>query len=355
MTPFMSCGAKMPVYALFGAAFFGRTAGTMVFMIYLSGIALGVVTGLLLKHTLFQGEPSHFIMELPPYHLPRLRHILLHTWSRLKIFLLRAGKVIVPMIMILGFLNAIGRDGKIGNEDTEHSLLSVVGKAIAPVFEPMGVARENWPASVALCTGLFAKEAVVGTLNSLYGQMATEVGSSVTTDKVGSSVPRDREDIAEDTAEKEAPRFWHGIGEAFATIPKNLSGVLADFADPLHLGTISGDEEAVAKELDADASLFGALRASFGDSPRRAFAYLLFILLYVPCMAAMGAVFRELGKGYGTLMAVYLTVLGWSVATLYYQISMGHQPLWIAAPVILLCAMFASFWLMGRNRNLQTP
>jgi len=171
MTPFMSCGAKMPVYSLFGAAFFGERAGQMVFWIYLSGITLAILTGLLLKATLFQGEPSHFIMELPPYHLPRMKHILLHTWDRLKVFLFRAGKVIVPMVLLLGFLNSVGRDGSFGNADSKNSLLCLAGMAITPVFAPMGVEPENWPASVSIFTGLFAKEAVVGTLNSLYGQM----------------------------------------------------------------------------------------------------------------------------------------------------------------------------------------
>ena len=81
MTPFMSCGAKLPIWVLFAAAFFPQNPGKLVFFIYLTGILLGVVTGLILKHTLFQGEPTHFIMELPPYHLPRARHIFLHTWE----------------------------------------------------------------------------------------------------------------------------------------------------------------------------------------------------------------------------------------------------------------------------------
>lgn len=359
MTPFMSCGAKMPVYALFGAAFFGKEAGMMVFMIYLSGIVLAVATGLLLKQTLFQGEPSHFIMELPPYHLPRFKHIMLHTWSRLKIFLGRAGKVIIPMIMLLGFLNAIDTSGRLGNEDSENSVLSVVGKAISPVFEPMGVEKENWPASVALFTGLFAKEAVVGTLNSLYGQMAAANGGNGNTPATGDEETEpaaeagEEADGEEEEEEEEGFDFAGGIKEAFATIPENLAGVFGGLLDPLGLGMVSDDEEAVAEELEADSSLFANLRHSFSKGPHQAFAYLLFILLYVPCIAALGAAFRELGKGYGTLLAVYLTVLGWCVATLYYQITLGHHALWITVPVALLGAMFGSFWAMGRKHKID--
>ena len=336
MVPFMSCGAKLPVYVVFGAAFFSEHPGRMVFGIYMSGIALAVLTGLLMKSTLFQGEPSHFIMELPPYHLPRLKHILLHTWDRLKVFLFRAGQVIVPMVLLLGFLNSVGRDGTFGNEDSKNSLLCTVGTAITPVFEPMGVEKGNWPAAVAIFTGLFAKEAVVGTLTSLYGQMGGEDG-------VGAA--EDEEDAVYS--------LWGGLAEAFGTIPENLGGVLGGLADPLGLASVSGDEAAVAEELESDVSVFKNMRERFPKGPHQAFAYLLFILLYVPCIAAMGAAFRELGRFYGVLLTVYLTVLGWCVATLYYQITVGHETLWIMTPCALLAAMFGGFWMMGRVHKIQ--
>ena len=341
MVPFMSCGAKLPVYVVFGAAFFSAHPGRMVFWIYVSGIVLAVLTGLLMKRTLFQGEPSHFIMELPPYHLPRLKHILLHTWDRLKVFLFRAGRVIVPMVLLLGFLNSVGRDGSFGNEDTETSLLCTVGTAITPLFEPMGVEKDNWPASVALFTGLFAKEAVVGTLTSLYGQMESDDAN------VG----------AGDTGEDEEAAFslWQGLADAFATIPANLAKVGQGLRDPLGLGAVSGDEANVAAAVDSDVSVFRAMRQRFSKGAHQAFAYLLFVLLYVPCLAAMGAAFRELGRFYGTLLAVYLTVLGWSVATLYYQLALGHQTVWILTPCALLGALFGGFWLLGRRHRISMP
>ena len=346
MTPFMSCGAKMPVYALFGAAFFGERAGRMVFWIYLCGIALGILTGLLLKSTLFRGEPSHFIMELPPYHLPRLKHILLHTWERQKVFIFRAGKVIVPMVLLLGFLNSLGRDGSFGNENSERSLLCAVGSAITPVFEPMGVEKGNWPASVSIFTGLFAKEAVVGTLNSLYGQMSSG-GKAEDEKKPGG-------ELAAGGAEKEKPySLWGGLSEAFATIPSNLAGAFGKLADPLGARRISGDEKAVAHELETDVSVFTNMRAHFPKGSHQAFAYLLFILLYVPCAAAMGVAFRELGRGYGLLLMGYLTLLGWCVATLYYQLTLGHQTLWILTPCALLAAMSGVFWLIGRKHKVR--
>jgi ferrous iron transport protein B len=342
LIPFMSCGAKLPVYVLFGAAFFGAGAARMVFWIYFAGIALGVITGLVLKTTLFQGEPSHFIMELPPYHLPRMKHILLHTWERLRVFLFRAGKVIVPMVLLLGFLNSIGRDGTFGNEDSENSILCSIGTAITPIFEPLGVEEENWQASVSIFTGLFAKEAVVGTMNSLYGQSEAVEAETAKA-----------EETTDEAEEEDAFSFWGGIAEAFATIPANLREVGGGFLDPLGLASVTDDEEAVSEELETDASIFANMRSHFSKGPHQAFAYLLFVLLYVPCMAALGVAYRELGKLFGTLLVVYQTVLGWSVATLYYQFTLGHQVVWGVVAAALLVALYGTFWVVGRKNKSQ--
>lgn len=283
MAPFMSCGAKLPVWTLFAAAFMPESPGRMVFALYLAGIAIGIGTGLLLKHTLFQGEPTHFIMELPPYHLPRPRHILLHTWERLKIFILRAGKLIVPMVLVLGFLNTLGIDGSIGNEDGEKSVLCAVGKKITPVFEPIGVEPENWPASVSVFTGLFAKESVIGTMKGLYGQIDAHA-----------AVRHDEQDSALSSLRRHFPRGFH-----------------------------------------------------------QAFAFLLFILLYVPCLAATGVVFREIGKLYGTIFVVYLTGLGWSVSAMYYSAAVLGSVGRFAAAAAIPAAIFTVFWLYGRRHRID--
>jgi ferrous iron transport protein B len=330
----MSCGARLPVYALFVAAFFPRNGGLIVFAIYMTGIVLAVLTGLLLKNTLFRGEQSYFVMELPPYHAPRIKHIFLHTWTRLKAFVIRAGLVIVIVVAVLGFMNSIGTDGSIGNEDSEASVLAAVGKTITPVFEPMGVEKDNWPATVGIFTGLFAKEAVVGTLNSLYGQIAaTEAGEE---------------------EEDEGFDFWAGIGESFLTIPEALSGVFGGLGDPLGVGLIAEeDEEALAEEIGADTSIFGLMGTYFSKGGWQAFAYLLFVLIYFPCLAAFGAVVKETGWFIGAINAAYLTILAWITATLFYQITVGHQVLWIIIPIVLLGAMIGSFILLRKNKAFK--
>lgn len=330
MTPFMSCGAKLPIWVLFGAAFFPQNPGKLIFLIYITGIILGITTGLILKHTLFQGAPTHFIMELPPYHCPRPRHIFLHTWERLKIFIWRAGKFIVPMVLVLGVLNTVGTDGSTGHEDTKESVLSVVGKTITPVFEPIGVEPDNWPAAVSIFTGLFAKESVIGTMKGLYGQQSANEG----------------ENESEDENEGEYS-FMGGIKDAFETIPENLSAVAGRLTDPLDLAGAS--DEAECEESTA----LDSLRQHFPKGFHQVFSFLLFVLLYVPCLAATGVVYREVGKFYGTVFVGYLTILGWSVATIYHAAMVSGSVLWLSVGCSLIAAMFASFWLYGRKHRVD--
>ena len=341
MTPFMSCGAKLPVWVLFAAAFTPEHPGKLVFLMYATGIVLGIITGLILKHTLFQGEPSHFIMELPPYHMPRPRHIFFHTWERLKVFIFRAGKFIVPMVLVLGLLNSIGTDGSIGKEHTDESLLSVAGKAITPVFEPIGVERENWPASVAIFTGLFAKESVIGTMKGLYGQIDAAAGEG-----------SDGGDGANEAEAVEEYSLIGGLKDAVASIGENLSGVWHGFVDPL--GMQDAQDEAAGEEgAEVGNGAIGSLRRHFPKGFHQVFSFLLFILLYVPCLAATGVVFREIGKFYGAVFVGYLTVLGWSVATVYHAVMVSGSTLWLFIGLSAIAAMFVAFYFYGRRHKVD--
>ncbi len=322
--PFMSCGARLPVYALFGVAFFGKNAGNIIFGIYLVGIVIGMLYGLVLKKTLFQGKATPFIMELPPYHAPRLDSLLRHAWFRLKDFLFRAGKIVLIMVTILGFFSSLGTDGTFGNSGNETSILSKAGKAISPIFEPLGVEKENWPASVALLTGVFAKEAIVGTLTSLY--KIEEPGNTETS-----------------TPKAEAFSLVSSVAEAFISVPTNIVNVFRGFLDPFR-------SDGVIEASDGgDAGVLTVMRAKFSHGPYQVLAYLLFILLYVPCLAALGTAFRELGTFYGTLMTVFQTVLGWSLSVLFFQITVDRNWLWIGVSLGALALMGISLVVMGRK------
>ena len=330
LVPFMSCGARLPVYALFGAAFFGKAAGNLIFGIYIVGIVIALLYGLLLRRTLFVGKESTFIMELPPYHLPKFRNLFRHAWLRLREFIFRAGKIVLIMVTILGFMGSIGTDGSFGNNDNEKSVLSVVGSTITPVFEPFGVEKDNWPASVALFTGLFAKEAIVGTLNSLYSI-------------------EDQSGAEKDEEENEGFSLKATAKDALVSIPTNLAGIFGKLANPL------GVEDAIEESGDAEnedvASALSGMRAHFRLGKFQVFAYLLFILLYVPCLAALGTAFRELGKFYGMLMTVFQTVIGWSLSVLFFQLTVGGSALWISVAAALLVGVVVALVFIGRDQK----
>ena len=342
MAPFMSCGARLPVYALFAAAFFPVGGQNVVFGLYLIGIAVAVITGLIMKNTLLRGETTPFVMELPPYHLPTLKGVLMRTWDRTRSFVFRAGKVIVPMVLVLNFLNALGTDGTFGNEDTDKSVLSEVGRSIAPAFSPMGLNEENWPAAVGIFTGVLAKEAVVGTLDSMYTALA------------------EADAAAAGAVSEEAPfSVTAGIAEAFATIPANLGDALGTWTDPLGLGVGDVEDAALAaEELEVDSGTFGAMAARF-DGAAGAFAYLLFILLYFPCTAALAAVYRESNLGWATFVAVWTTGIGYIASTVYYQAAIiGRHPAssaaWIGGMLGLFFAVILAlrWWGMRQKQRL---
>ncbi|MGD1942622.1 MAG: Fe(2+) transporter permease subunit FeoB [Leptolyngbyaceae cyanobacterium] len=335
MNPFMSCGARLPVYALFAAAFFPRAGQNIVFLLYLIGMAMAVVTGLIMKHTLLKGQAAPFVMELPTYHLPTFKGVLIRTWERLKSFIVRAGKVIVVMVMVLSVLNSIGTDGSIGNEDSDNSLLSSVSQSITPVFAPMGVAQENWPATVGIFTGVFAKEAVVGTLDSLYGALGDDAAIA-----------------AGEDLEAAGFDFFGSIGEAFATIPANLAGLPGTLLDPLGLSVGDVSElETAAEEQEVAFTTFGQMALRF-DTRAAAFAYLLFVLMYFPCVAAMGAVYRETNAGWTAFVGFWTTGLAYWSAVMFYQVmTFAQHPAsstaWIGG---LLAIAIASFICMRYSR-----
>ena len=332
LVPFMSCGARLPVYALFGAAFFGESAGTLVFGIYLTGIVIALIYGLLLRHTVFMGKESTFIMELPPYHFPKVRNLFRHAWLRLKEFVFRAGKVVIIMVTVLGFMGSVGTDGSFGNGNNEKSVLSAVGKTITPVFEPFGVEKDNWPASVALFTGLFAKEAIVGTLNSLYAiEGSDDVSGTDETSTEGTDGGFDLKLIVKD---------------ALVSVPTNLVEVFTSIANPL------GVKEAIEESEGAEnEGAYKTMQAHFNLGQFQVLAYLLFILLYVPCLAAMGTAFRELGRLYGTLMMVFQTIIGWSLSVLFFQLTCGHSTAWIVTSVALLAGLVVTLVMLGRDQR----
>ncbi|MBS1165901.1 MAG: feoB2 [Proteobacteria bacterium] len=339
MAPFMSCGARLPVFALFAAAFFPVSGQNIIFGLYIIGLAFAVLTGLVLKSTLLDGEPTRFVMELPPYHIPTIRSVVVQAWQRLREFIIRAGQVIVPIVMVLSFLSAIGTDGSIGRDNSRDSVLAVVSQELVPVFEPMGVTQDNWPAAVGLFTGIFAKEAVIGTLNALYEQVGQQ------------GVP---------AAGAVASAAEAGVGSkllgALATIPENLGALGSSLTDPLGLNVgYVDDSAAAAQELQVNGSVFGAMQSHFGGTPA-AFAYMLLILLYTPCVAALGAMRHEIGGKWTAFAAVWTTAVGYLAAVSFYQAAtFATHPVssirWLVMAAAIFAAGIAAMWMGGRARG----
>lgn len=321
MSPFMSCGARLAVYALFVAAFFSVGGQNIVFALYVIGILFAILTGLILKKTFKGDNTSDFLMELPSYQLPSFRNLMINTWNKLKGFMLGAGKIIIIVVMVINVINSVGTDGSFGNQDSKNSLLSKIAQTITPVFKPMGIEDDNWPATVGIITGILAKEVVVGTLDSLYSNI--DAGKSV----------------------KEMEySLIDGLVGAWATVPENFANALQNLLDPLGLGVLDDthSQTLAARSQEVSTATFGAMVSRF-DGKVGAFAYLLFILLYFPCVATFSAMIREVGKTWAVVGGLWATALAYFSATVFYQLGTFSQHpatslLWIGASVGILVA-----------------
>ena len=346
MAPFMSCGARLPVYVLFATAFFPTNGQNLVFGLYIIGIIAAIVTGFLLKRTALPGAAGAFVMEIPPYHIPTLKGVMIRTWDRVRTFMFRAGKVIVVIVACLSFLNSMGTDGSFGNEDSEKSVLSQIGQTIVPIFEPMGVQEENWPAAVGIFTGIFAKEAVVGTLNSLYDTLSV--------DQAAQTAAAADETAATEEAADEGFSLSATFSEAWGTIGENLAGLASAFTDPMGIsvGDLS-DEAVAAEEQGVSLGTVATIQTLFG-STSGAFAYLLMVLLYMPCVAAVATIYREVGTKWTIFAAAWTTTLGYSVATIYYRVvNFSADPIYsmicIVVACLIMCGMY--FWMKSMAKN----
>lgn len=310
MTPFMSCGARLAIFVVFGAAFFPAHAGVIVFLLYLTGIFVAMTTGLIFKLTILKGDATPFILELPTYHLPHLKTIILLTWQRLKGFVLRAGKFIIPICILLGSLNSV--------QWHNNSLLSYAGKAMTPVLHPMGVSQNNWPATVGLVTGLLAKEVVVGTLNTLYTQ--------------------------NQTADTFDPEQYHLVAGLQAAWQQTVNGLRQAFSKTM-LNPFTANEADHQMTKSAMGNMQQAFVTGFA-----AFAYLLFVLLYIPCVSTMGTIAREIGTGWAYFSSIWSLSVAYSAGVIFYQCTIFLLHPWQSLAWILGLIAINVLWIAGLLR-----
>ena len=252
----------------------------------------------------------------------------------------RAGKVIVVLVAVLCFLNSLGTDGSFGNQDSDKSVLSQIGKTIVPVFKPMGVSEENWPAAVGVFTGILAKEAVVGTLDSLYSGIGGKAEEQAAVGEPAAKI----EEQAQQQNEEEGFNRARSFGEAVASIGEGFGDIGAFFTDPLGISVESdlSDVALQAEEQEVSTGTIAAMNKLF-DGELGAFAYLLMVLLYLPCGAAMGAIYREVGSGWAIFSALWTTAVGYSAATIVYQAgSFNAHPVYSAVCIAVCTAIIVA-------------
>ena len=236
VTPFMSCGARLTIYVLLAAAFFPGQQGLVVFSLYVLGILVALLAALVLRKKVFAGESSHFVMELPPYRWPTVTGVLVHMWQRGKAFLVKAGTVILGLVVVAWFLSSMPWGVQYASV---ASWMGHIGKVIAPLLSPAGFGQ--WQAAVSLLFGFLAKEVVVGTMGAIFGVSSGSLGQTI------------------------------------------------------------------ASQL--------------GWTPLAAYSFMVFSLLYLPCIASINAIRTETGGWkWAIFTAVYTTVIAWVAATLVFQI-----------------------------------
>jgi ferrous iron transport protein B len=286
ITPFMSCSAKLPVYVVLAGAFFGPRAGTVIFGIYLLGIVLSILTGRLFRSTLLKGADAPFVMELPPYRMPMAKSLLIHMWDRSKIFLRKMGKVILVGSIVIWFLSAFPQSPRYGRDDG-----SEINRIETSAAAPATATGEPEPREAA--------ERSAAAVADLLRQQKAEQMQQSYIGRIGRIVAPAFEPLGID---------WRG-GVAL------LSGFVAKEIVVSTLGVL----HATGEEPSEEGALEKALVAS-GMTPLAALAMMVFVLLYLPCLATVGAIRRETGSWKWTFFSIgYSTSVAWAVAFLVYQ------------------------------------
>lgn len=290
ITPFMSCSARLPIYLLLAGTFFPSHAGLVLFGLYMLGILVAVMTARLMRRSFFKVDETPFVMELPPYRLPTWKATLSHMWDKCAQYLRKMGGLILAASVIVWFLSYYPRPeaGESYEQHYESSYLGRVGKACEPVFEPLGL---NWKASVALLSGVAAKEIVVSTMGVLY------TGN------------------ADAPVDPDAPAQLH----------TELIGGAGGTTEILVAGEVSADRGISREADDGDGeetvdNLSQRLLASGDFTAASAAGFLIFILIYFPCLATVAAIAAESGWRWAIGSVVYSTALAWIMAYLTYRI-----------------------------------
>lgn len=291
LAPFMSCGARLPVYGLFTAAFFGAKAGFVVMSLYLFGIVAAIILGVILKRfEYFKVDNKALLIELPPYRIPSFKVIMKSTLTRTGGYLKKATSIILGILILLWGLTYFPNNG-----DAEKSYMAGIGRVIAPVLKPTGFA-DRWETVAAIVPSIAAKEVVVGFMAQVLELPEDEGAEEETT-------------FAEDLKEQIS-----GLGSA---VKDSAAGIISFDVNSLFAAP---DAEEIEEEgrgvVEATAGLWK------GDplAPLRAYSFMVFILLVVPCAVTLGAIKQEFGKEYLFKLIGIMLIVPYIASTLIFQV-----------------------------------
>jgi ferrous iron transport protein B len=316
LTTFMSCNARLPVYVIFGAAFFGANAGNLTFAMYVLGILIALGTGLILRRTVFRHKVMQpFVMELPRYRLPAARDVFIQVQQRVGEFVGKVITVILIASVILWFLLAIPAEpdaGAFNDVSTADSVFGSISQALAPVLKPAGFG--TWEATGSLMVGFVAKEAIVSTMSQVY--LEEPQGDQEALDE---PVPTLREDLGE---------IFTSLGEAVVLTVQEvvniaprtvnaLPGVELPYAD--WLGRADEPDEDTTKLEAALAEAFDKSAGSAGAGALAAVAFNVFVLLYIPCVMTVTVMSREFGWRWALYQIAYTLTVAWIAAVVVFQ------------------------------------
>ena len=282
LVPLMSCSARLPVYVVFGLAFFGSRAGTVIWAMYALGIVVAMLAGMVFTRTILKPDAtSAFVLELPPYRQPAMKSVLIHMWENTREFVRKAGTMILFTSVVMWFLLNLPW----GVTEQRDSYFGKVSNAISPIFTPLGFG--SWETGGALVSGFMAKEIVVSTMSQIY------LGGE------------DVEVVEPKTFSEEVI----GVGTGFVDATISSGKILLSIIPGVNL---------IGEEAESeDTALSIALRKQF--TPLSAVSLLIFVLLYVPCVATLGAIKHEFGTSWAVTSAVYQTMVAWLMAFIVYQ------------------------------------
>jgi len=274
IVPFMSCSARLPVYALIVAAFFSAYQGWVIFSLYLLGIVVAIIVAAIFKKTIFKGMSAPFVMELPPYRLPTAKGALIHMWERGALFLKKAGTIILALSVVIWALSSLPVGVEYGSQE---SVTGQIGTVLSPIFAPLGFGE--WQATVAIIYGFLAKEVVVSTFGILYG-IGEDSGGEATAEEAAPD-----EQVSSETSE----------GSSTEAAP--------------------AEEEEAPEE---DPGFIAVMQELF--TPLSAYAYMVFVLLYIPCLATLATIRRETNSWkWPGFAAVYTFGVAYVVSLVVYQ------------------------------------